>query len=86
MWIIENYNTLLLIGLPGLWIDVSNAATSDDSHTAAVSDESHTATKNDSNMATVSALLKPYKQNLAKTSVSKTECQRQYQMKWCLQK
>ena len=59
---------------------MSNAATSDDSHTTAVTDESHTATADDShistddsNLATVSALLKPDKQNLAKTSESKTE-------------
>lgn len=52
---------------------MSNAATSDDSHTTAVTDESHTATADDSHISTVSALLEPDKQNLAKTSVSKTE-------------
>ena len=59
---------------------MSNAATSNDSHTTAVTDESHTATADDShistddsNMATVSALLEPDKPNLVKTSVSKTE-------------
>ena len=57
-------------------MDVSNAATSDNSHTTAVTGDSHTATADDShiaNTATVSALLEPEKQNLAKTSVPKTE-------------
>ena len=55
---------------------MSNAATSDDSHTTAVTGDSHRATADDShiaNTATVSALLEPEKQNLAKTSVPKTE-------------
>ena len=59
---------MLLIGLPGLCIDVSNAATSDDSHTMAVTGDSHTAT-GDSHIA----LLEPEKQNLANTSVPNTE-------------
>ena len=49
-------------------------ADTDDSHTVTV-DDSHMAT-DDSNMATVSALLEPERENLAKTGVPK----RQYQM------
>ena len=57
---------------------MSNAATSDDSHTTAVTGDSLSATADDShiakaNTATVSALVEPEKQNLAKTSAPKTE-------------
>ena len=48
-------------------------ADTDDSHTATV-DDSHMAT-DDSNMTTVSALLEPERENLAKTSVPKRHYQ-----------
>ena len=43
---------MLLIWLLGFWIDVSNAATSDDSHITAATDDSQTGTADDSHMAT----------------------------------